>query len=99
VQSACADMRCVAQRPNIVLVPQRKGYGVCGAVPPQLNICTAENLNITSIADDGASAVLSSVADLPCPGAPLLWSWPMRRAIWDRCGVVLHLQIYCSVRA
>ncbi len=73
MQSACADMCCVAQPATIVLAPQRKGYGVCGTVPPQLFVTTAANLSITSIADIRAPALNSSVADMPCPGAPLVW--------------------------
>jgi len=92
-------MRCVLQAATIVLAPQRKGYGVCGTVPPQLNVFTAGNLNITSIADNGAFAIRNSVADLPCPGAPLMRGWPMRLAVWDRCGISATLQNNCSVRA
>ncbi len=92
VQNVCADVCCVAQPAKIVLAPQRKGYGVCGTVPRQLNVTTAQNLNITSIADAGAVAIRSSVADLPCPGAPLMRGWPMRLAVWDRCGAAAALK-------
>jgi len=60
----------VTQPATILLAPQRMGYGVCGTVPPQLYVTTAQNLYITSIADDGASPGNGSVADVPCPGAP-----------------------------
>jgi hypothetical protein len=72
VQSACSNMCIMTQLATILLAPQRKGYGVCGAVPPELYVTTAANLSITSTADAGASALNSSVADVPCPGAPLV---------------------------
>ena len=70
VQSASCNTCIMTQPATILLAPQRMGYGVCGTVPPQLYVTTAANLSITSIADAGASAVNSSVADVPCPGAP-----------------------------
>ncbi len=68
----------MTQPATILLAPQRMGYGMCGTVPPQLYVTTAQNLYITSIADDGASAISSGVADVPCPGAPSVRAWPLR---------------------
>ncbi len=83
-------MYCVAQPATIVLAPQRVGYGMCGTVPPQLYVTTAQNLSITSIADDGASPGIWSVADVPCSlylsGAPSLRGWLMRLVVWGRHG-------------
>ena len=86
VQSEGADTGCVAQPARIVLAPQRKGYGVCGAAPPQLYVTTVQDLNITSIADAGAVALNSSVADVPCPGAPSLCGASQCSLIWWQHG-------------
>jgi hypothetical protein len=94
----------VTQGATILLAPQRKGYGVCGTVPPQLYVTTAQNLSITSIADDGASAISSSVADVPCPGAPSVRGWPLRLVleagvVWGRRGAAAAPQGDCCGNA
>ena len=81
----------MTQPATILLAPQRMGYGVCGAVPPQLYVTAAQNLYITSISDDGASSGYESVADVPCPGAPSVRGWSMGLVVCCRHGAAAAL--------
>lgn len=74
-------------------MPQRKGYGMCGTVPPQLYVITAESQSITSMTDDGASRDIGSIDDMPCFGAHCVRGWQCR--LWSGhawcCGNTLEV--------